>query len=180
MTMDREDDSSDATDLSLDGDVGFVDELTAFPADEFGPVVLHGIDVVSIDRIASLLQEFGESFRSRVFTESEQTYCEGRGSPPQHYAARWAAKEAFCKTLDDESPAILSTSIEVSRQKTGPSLVLEPPASKALTVTLERKNKGVDAADIAVSLSHDQVTGYAVGSVTVFGIETQDTNETFQ
>ena len=39
-------------------------------------------------------------FAERVFTEPERAYCEGRGVvAAQHYAARFAAKEAFLKAL---------------------------------------------------------------------------------
>ncbi len=39
-------------------------------------------------------------FRERVFTEAERAYCDSRGVvPAQHYAARFAAKEAVFKAL---------------------------------------------------------------------------------
>ena len=38
-------------------------------------------------------------FRERVFTASERAYCDGRPSPAQHYAARFAGKEAVGKAL---------------------------------------------------------------------------------
>lgn len=159
--------TDDADDVAITGATGT--DLTGDPAS----VVLHGIDIVSIDRIASLLAEFGVSFRRRVFTESERAYCETQGMPPQHYAARWAAKEAFYKTLDEESPAVPLDSIEVVRKRTGPQLRLEPPASRALARTLEQKRVRHATADIAVSLTHDRTAGYAVGSVTVFGSKTR-------
>jgi len=39
------------------------------------------------------------SFRDRVFTEAERAYCDARPNPPQHYAARFAGKEAVGKAL---------------------------------------------------------------------------------
>ena len=40
-------------------------------------------------------------FRERVFTEAERAYCDSRGdtAAAQHYAARFAAKEAAFKAL---------------------------------------------------------------------------------
>ena len=39
-------------------------------------------------------------FRERVFTDGERAYCDSRGaSAAQHYAARFAAKEAAFKAL---------------------------------------------------------------------------------
>ncbi|WP_082256372.1 holo-ACP synthase [Haloferax sp. ATB1] len=136
-----------------------------------GSVVRHGIDLVSIERIASLLAEFGKSFRDRAFTDSEQAYCERRGTPSQHYAARWAAKEAFCKTLDAESPAIPLDSIEVVRKRATPHLRIKPPAVRALGRMFDRRNMSLETAEMAVSLSHDKDAGYAIGSVTVFSLE---------
>lgn len=131
--------------------------------------VSHGVDVVSIARIADLLAKFGDSFRDRVFTPAEQAYCEAQGDPPQHYAARWAAKEAFLKTLVDPSPGVPTAAIEIDRRADGPRLSLEPVASDALAASLAERGVSPETADIAVSLSHDQAVGYAVGSVTVVG-----------
>ncbi|MFD1563784.1 holo-ACP synthase [Haloarchaeobius amylolyticus] len=131
------------------------------------PVVTHGVDIVSISRLADLLAEFGDSFRDRVFTPAEQAYCEAQSDPPQHYAARWAAKEAFLKTLAGSSPGVPSATIEIDRRADGPHLSLAPVAADALAATLEERGSSLATADIDVSLSHDQTAGYAVGSVTV-------------
>lgn len=131
------------------------------------PVVFHGVDIVSISRIADLIAEFGDSFRDRAFTLAEQAYCETQADPPQHYAARWAAKEAFLKTLAGASPRVPTAAIEIDRQDDGPNLSLAPVASDALAATLEERGSSLAMADIDVSLSHDQTAGYAVGSVTV-------------
>jgi holo-[acyl-carrier protein] synthase len=58
-----------------------------------------GVDIVSIDRIRRSLQTYGRSFVNRVFTEPEQRYCGDKAKPAQHYAARFAAKEAAMKVL---------------------------------------------------------------------------------
>ncbi|WP_135305138.1 holo-ACP synthase [Haloarcula amylovorans] len=135
--------------------------------------VCHGVDIIAIDRIGDLRAEFGESFRDRVFTDTEQTYCEQQADPPQHYAARWAAKEAFLKTLTTPSPTVPTHAIEVCRRDTGPQLLLAPVAQAALESTLTAQGVDPDSADIAVSLSHDQSAGYALGSVTVVGVRGQ-------
>ncbi len=38
-------------------------------------------------------------FRSRCFTDAEREYCDSRPNPAQHYAARFAGKEAVGKAL---------------------------------------------------------------------------------
>ena len=56
-----------------------------------------GIDVIEIERVRRALER--PRFRERCFTEAERAYCESRPNPAQHYAARFAAKEAVGKAL---------------------------------------------------------------------------------
>ena len=56
-----------------------------------------GVDLIEIERISRALGRDG--FRERCFTEAERAYCDSRPNPPQHYAARFAAKEAVGKAL---------------------------------------------------------------------------------
>jgi len=56
-----------------------------------------GIDLIEIERIARALGR--EGFRERCFTNAERAYCDSRPNPPQHYAARFAGKEAVGKAL---------------------------------------------------------------------------------
>ena len=61
-------------------------------------VVRVGVDIIEIERVRRALERY-ESFRERVFTEAERAYCDSRPNPPQHYAARFAGKEAVGKAL---------------------------------------------------------------------------------
>lgn len=56
-----------------------------------------GLDLIEIARIRRALERPG--FRERCFTDAEREYCEARPNPPQHYAARFAGKEAIGKAL---------------------------------------------------------------------------------
>jgi len=58
-----------------------------------------GTDLANIDRIANTLERFGDRFRTRVFTETEQRKAERRRDTAGTYAKRWAAKEACSKAL---------------------------------------------------------------------------------
>ena len=58
-----------------------------------------GMDMVDIERIRTSLERYGESFISKIFTEHEIAYCSAKALPAQHYAARFAAKEAFSKAI---------------------------------------------------------------------------------
>jgi holo-[acyl-carrier protein] synthase len=58
-----------------------------------------GTDIVSVARIAALLQARGSAFERRWFTPVEIAYCTARALPSRHFAARLAAKEAVVKAL---------------------------------------------------------------------------------
>jgi holo-[acyl-carrier protein] synthase len=61
-------------------------------------VVGVGVDVVEIDRFAAALER-RPRLAERCFTSAEAGYCLSRRFPPQHFAARFAAKEAVGKAL---------------------------------------------------------------------------------
>lgn len=58
-----------------------------------------GSDLANIERIEGALARFGDRFRNRVFTETEQAKAERRADVAGTYAKRWAAKEACSKAL---------------------------------------------------------------------------------
>ena len=62
-------------------------------------IIATGIDAVSIPRLRNLKKRFGNRFLNRVFTPSEKKYCNQYGNSTEHYAARFAAKEATAKAL---------------------------------------------------------------------------------
>jgi holo-[acyl-carrier protein] synthase len=57
-----------------------------------------GTDMIEVERVAKKIAR-GAGFRELVFSANEIKYCESRASPNEHYAARFAAKEAFFKAL---------------------------------------------------------------------------------
>jgi holo-[acyl-carrier protein] synthase len=63
-------------------------------------IVSVGIDMIEVGRVRDVLARTPR-FASRVFTARERDYCDGRGAAvaAQHYAARFAAKEAALKAL---------------------------------------------------------------------------------
>ncbi|GAB1431083.1 holo-ACP synthase [Ignavibacteria bacterium] len=59
-----------------------------------------GTDITDVARIESSVNQYGERFLRRIFTETEREYCERREKTKyRHYAARFAAKEAFSKAI---------------------------------------------------------------------------------
>lgn len=62
--------------------------------------VTCGVDIIEIDRIKDSIEDIGEKFLKKVFTDKEIEYCESRkGQKYQHYAGRFAAKEAAFKAI---------------------------------------------------------------------------------
>ncbi|MFB6280867.1 MAG: holo-ACP synthase [Haloferacaceae archaeon] len=126
--------------------------------------------MVSIGRVADLLDEFGDSFRERAFAPPERRYCERRADPPQHYAARWAAKEAFVKAVAPSAPAVPFRRIVVRRDPDGPTLDPAGRARAALEATAAAEGWRADSPETAVSLSHDRGADRAVGQVVLAGV----------
>src|SRR4051812_49304061 len=58
-----------------------------------------GTDIIECLRIAQMIERHGELFIGRVFTPDEIHYCQSRKQATQHFAGRWAAKEAVLKAL---------------------------------------------------------------------------------
>ncbi len=56
-----------------------------------------GIDIVEVNRIRASIEEYGPLFTEKIFSAEEIKYCSDKPNPYQHYAARFAAKEAFSK-----------------------------------------------------------------------------------
>lgn len=106
-----------------------------------------GVDVVEVERMQRVIDRT-PSFKEKVFSEQERTYCEARPNPAMHYAARFAAKEAVVKALGiGFAQGIGVLDIEVVRTETGaPAVVL---TGRAKEIAAE---KGI--VDIPVSLSH--------------------------
>ena len=115
-----------------------------------------GTDLVSVTRLAQSLARTS-GFAVEVFTASEREYCESRRHVAQHYAARFAAKEAFLKAVGTGIFGGVSLQdIEVVRDDSGqPSLRLGPTAAHEL----ER----LGASRSLLSLSHEG--DYAVAVV---------------
>ena len=85
-----------------------------------------GIDVVEIDRIERMLDDYGQRFAEKVFTEGERSYCGSGTRPALHFAARFAAKEAVAKAFGTGIGSQLEwLDMDIQRNEAGaPKLVL--------------------------------------------------------
>ncbi len=87
-----------------------------------------GTDIIEIDRIEKVVNRYGQQFLDRLFTPSEQEYCLKYRNPIQHYAGRFAAKEAIVKALGTGiRKAVSWTDIEILNDSQGkPQVYLSP------------------------------------------------------
>lgn len=58
-----------------------------------------GIDTIEVPRIARSIEVYGDQFLKRIYCEEEIRYSSRRPHAAEHFAARFAAKEAFAKAL---------------------------------------------------------------------------------
>ncbi len=114
-----------------------------------------GVDLIEIARIESALARDG--FRERVFTEAERVYCDGRPNPAQHYAARFAGKEAVGKALGfGVARAFAWRDIEIAGR---------PKPSVTLSGRLAGWAERVGAGRIDLSMTHSRDLAAAVCAV---------------
>lgn len=94
-------------------------------------IVGVGLDLCEVGRVRRLLEKDRERFVRRVYREAEIAYCDARRRPELHYAARFAAKEAFLKALG-RGWRLGWTQLEVVRGASGkPDLRLTGKAAEA-------------------------------------------------
>src|SRR5690348_15358080 len=124
------------------------------------PILGHGIDIVETGRIRRLIEEHGRHFLDRVFTANEQAYCDANKKRTlEHYAGRFAAKEAVLKVLGTGwRGGIAWTDIEVRSEPSG-----QPKVS--LTGECERIAASLGITHWHVSISHIEThaTASAIG-----------------
>jgi holo-[acyl-carrier protein] synthase len=82
-------------------------------------VIGIGTEIIECVRIAKMIERHGELFLERVYTPAEVSYCSERSSAIQHYAARWAAKEAVLKAIQGRARGIRWNEIAVVVEPSG-------------------------------------------------------------
>lgn len=114
-----------------------------------------GIDIIEVERVAEKINK-ESGFRELVFSKKEIAYCESKKSKFEHYAARFAAKEAFFKALGTGwAESTQFNEVEIISNKEG------KPEVHLLGSTLETIN-AMGIKKILVSLSHIKTIASAV------------------
>ena len=83
-----------------------------------------GTDIIEVARIEKLIKEKGDKFLNKIYTQKEIDYCESKGpNKYQHYAGRFAAKEAVFKILSTHlskiNKPLIFKDIEILNRKDG-------------------------------------------------------------
>lgn len=116
-----------------------------------------GTDIIEINRIKEDIENIGGEFLNRIFTQKEIQYCESKKKQKyQHYAARFAAKEAVFKAISHQLEnkfSIAWKDIEITNDENG------RPNVEVLGINT------TDINNIDISLSHCKE--YAVANVTI-------------
>jgi len=110
-----------------------------------------GVDLIEIQRIERALARH-PGFRERCFTEAERAYCDSKPNPPQHYAARFAGKEAVGKALGS---GVRFTWREIE-------IVGRPKPGVKLTGWTKAWAERVGAGRIELSMTHSRELAQAV------------------
>ena len=106
-----------------------------------------GIDIIEVERIEQAIKRWGDHFLNHVFTKTEIAYAQKHKYPTQHFAARFAAKEAVLKAIGDNAH-IVWKDIKILNDKHGRPLC---------TLNAKKFKKKV-----VISISHTKT--YAVAS----------------
>ncbi len=114
-----------------------------------------GIDVVEIHRMNKIIDEWGNTFLEKIFTENELSYARSKKEYVQHLAARFAAKEAVAKAISTGwSGGFRWKDVEVTNDVSGkPTIILSGQLSEIF-----------NSHNVFISLSHSEnvVVAFAV------------------
>lgn len=117
------------------------------------PIEGVGVDVVEIDRFAAALER-RPRIAERCFTDAERAYCAAKPFPPQHYAARFAAKEAVGKALGIGMTRWRE--VEVVRGRGAPTIALHGRYAE------RARQMGVDRVHVSLTHGRDSAMAFAV------------------
>src|SRR3989338_1008774 len=111
-------------------------------------IVGTGIDIIEISRFKNAKKKWGKNFLTKVFTKNEIAYSKKRRFQDQHFAARFAAKEATLKAFGDKLTSIRNwQDIEILNDKSGRPYIIFHKSAKRLKTKEKIK-------DVIISMAH--------------------------
>jgi holo-[acyl-carrier protein] synthase len=116
-----------------------------------------GTEIVECLRVGRMIEQHGELFLRRVYTEREIHNCQARKRATEHFAAVWAGKEAVLKALGTNWRSLAWTDMEVRADQTGKYSVLLVGSARQLA-------REARVSEILLSVAHCRAyaTGYAL------------------
>lgn len=122
--------------------------------------VTCGIDIIEVNRIQETIEKLGEKFLNKIYTPSEIEYCNSKKQMKyQHFAARFAAKEAIFKAMSDmleDKYEITWTDVEILNDEKG----------KPKVYFINKKYENIEQIDI--SMSH--LKEYAIANCIIMSL----------
>jgi holo-[acyl-carrier protein] synthase len=114
-----------------------------------GAILGIGVDVVDVKRMKTAIEAWGPALVKKMFTDTEVAYCKSKKKPHEHFAARFAAKEAVSKAMETGwSGQFRWRDVEVVNEASGaPKVVLHDYVASQLA-----------QCKVHVSLSHTENT----------------------
>ena len=118
--------------------------------------ILCGTDIIEIERVKESIEELGEKFLNKIYTENEIKYCESKNKMKyQHYAARFAGKEAIFKAISK----ILSDKYSISWKDVE---IINDENGRPQIIFLNKQYKQIQSIDISISHCKQYATANVV------------------
>ena len=117
-------------------------------------IVGIGIDLVEIEKIAKDIHS--DVYLRKVFTEAEISVCKTFSNSAEHFAGKFAAKEAFMKAIGNGiNQGVWFTQIEVLNRKNGQPFIKATGKAEILLNEMGVKNTHI-------SITHTKKTAAAL------------------
>ena len=118
--------------------------------------ILTGTDIIEISRIKESIETLGDTFKDKIYTKKEIEYCESRRNAKyQHYAGKFAAKEAIFKAVSD----LLEDKFEISWKDA--EVLSDKMGKPKITFKNDKLQEKIESIDISISHCKE----YAVANV---------------
>ena len=119
--------------------------------------ILTGTDIIEINRIKESIESLGENFKNKIYTKKEIEYCESkRNAKYQHYAGRFAAKEAIFKAVSE----LLNDKFEISWKDA--EILNDINGKPNITFVSKELEEKIESIDISISHCKEYAVAYVV------------------
>ena len=113
-----------------------------------------GIDIIEVKRIRDSIEKFGNAFLEKIYTPDEIEYCNSKKNRYQHFAARFAAKEAIFKAISEK----LKNKYDIEWNEIE---ILSDESGKP-NVNLRKKIENIEQIDVSLSHLEEYATANCV------------------